>query len=415
MNRKSCYTLLKSITSISSTVLMLSIVHQTASAQCPPPSQVGAPNGLTAAGKDMRTEHTQPWCDPVCVVSTTGGTSCKNAAGNAVSTLGVCNDGIQAQESIKDIEYNLCINIDQQFINDSTYQGLPPGGDYTIPTADAAFYFATLFSVDSNGNGVIDGPEATAARDRGWSLANELNSNGDNIITRNEAGAVKGADDCQLLSTGFTSGLATDDILSYIGLYLGDPMIDKYAGDLEGEDDIKEKLLHYSRTWQPSYWKRSNGSAIVGGKSGVHEFWDTEFSGDSRRVCDAGYTGPYKALYELMKDGTSGGTNPDDDNDDNTGGGSNPNLSDYLDSSCGSSHPYRCPSSGACFTAQQMSDYCGISGAPSNPQPNEPIDDPADDDTSTPEPSDNCSDSHPFWCASRGQCFTEQQMNTYCQ
>lgn len=407
--------LLKSITGVSSSVLILSAA-QLASAQCPAPNPELTPNGLTAVGKDMRTEHTQPWCDPVCVEVTTNGTSCKNAAGDAVTVLGVCNDGIQAQESIKDIEYNLCINIDNQFINDSTYKGSPPGGNYQIPAQDAAFYFATLFSKDSNNNGVIDGAEATAASSRGWELANELNSNGDSIITRTEAGQVKGADPCQLLSTGFTSGLATDDVLSYIGMYLGDPMIDKYAGDLEGEDGIKEKLLNYSRTWQPSYWKKPNGSRISTNPSGVHAFWDDEYtSKSSMRVCDAGYTGPFKELYELMKDGS---VPPDNGNGGGTPPPSGGSLSDYLDSSCGSSHPYRCPSSGACFTEQQMYDYCDIpSGGPSAPQPDPQPEPPVDDGNNGGGlvPSDNCGSSHPYWCASRGQCFTEQQMNNYCQ
>ncbi|GLS27268.1 hypothetical protein [Marinibactrum halimedae] len=390
--------------------------------QCPP-IQLGEKHPAQV-GKDMRTEHTQPWCDSVCVTVLANGTACANAAGGVVGTSGFCHDSSQSVESIKDIEYNLCIDIDDRFIREADYgdrnvpagQSRIPGTDYEMSSADAAFYFATLFSVDSNGNNVIDGAEVTLASERGWQLANELDSNGDGTITRNEAGQVKGSDQCQLLSTGFSSGLATDDILSYIGLYLGEPMIDKYAGDLEGEDKIKEKLLEYTRTWQPSYWK-DNGRTIAGSASGVKAFYDPAYTGTTRRVCEAGYNGPYKALYNSMRDGANTGNPGTDDpgSDDSNTGNPGSNLSDYLDSSCGSSHPYRCPSNRACFTEEQMNNYCSVPTAPSTDPVMPPVDDtPPSDEPDDLIPSDNCGDSHPYWCASRGQCFTEQQMNNYC-
>lgn len=418
---------------------------QVASAQCPAVNNM--PKGLTAAGKDMRSEHTQPWCDPVCSQVTTNGTSCKNAAGQSVTTLGVCNDATQSIESIKDIEYNMCIDIDDRFISEAGYNGQPPGTDYQISTTDAAFFFAVLFSKDSNGNGVIDGAEVASARDSGWQLTNELNLNGDNTITRGEAGQSKGADPCQLLSTGFSSGLATDDILSYIGMYLGDPMIDKYAGDLEGEDGIKEKLLTFSRTWQPSYWK-NNGSSIAQNPSSVHSHWDGQYSGNnSRRVCDSGYNGPYKELYNAVKGGqpvtsnpasrTPPASNPPRPNNpprtnnpppqpsnpvqappSNNGGSG---MDQYRSANCGaSSHPYWCSSMGACFDEEQMRNYCGVSGS-SNANAARPVQSapvqsaPQNNSGNNLTPSNNCGGSHPYWCASRGQCFTQDQMNNYCQ
>lgn len=329
-------------------------------AQCPP-IELGEKHPA-AAGKDMSTEHTQPWCDAVCVNVLANGTACSNAAGQIVTTMGVCNDPLQVRESILDIEYNLCIDIDQQFIDQSGYTGQPPGVNYTISAADAALYFAALFAEDTNNNGVIDGNEVTTAKNRGLGLVAELNTNGDQIIDRNEASQAKGADPCQLLSTGFSSGLATDDILSYIGLYLGDPMVDKYAGDLE--EHVKNNMLAFTRTWQPSYWKTTAGSTIGSNPSAVTAWYDGQYNG-SQRVCDPGYNGKFSQLVSAMSGGSTGGGN----NGGDTGGGSNGDSGngdngnggdgDFpVSNNCPSSHPHYCASTNQCFTPQQMTDYC---------------------------------------------------------
>ncbi|WP_026972080.1 hypothetical protein [Aliagarivorans marinus] len=317
-----------------------------------------------APGKDMRTADTQPWCDPVCVNQLTNGTSCNNAAGDVVTTFGFCNDAENARESIVDIQYNLCIEVDQEFIDLSGYTGQPPSVDFKIPAADAAFYFAALFAEDTNGNGIIDGDEVTLAKNRGWALANELNPSGSGMLTRNEASAVKGEDPCQLLSTGFASGLATDDILSYIGLYIGEPMVDKYAGDLE--EHVKVNLEYFSRTWQPSYWANDAGDAIADNPGGVTDHYNKEYGeGGGYRVCDAEYNGRLVHLYAAMRDGTGsgdngGGTGGDNGGDNGGGsGGDNGGGDGYpISPECPSSHPHMCSSLNQCFTEAQMDSYC---------------------------------------------------------
>ena len=357
MEKNQSLSFLKAIAGVTGTVLVLSSQLANA-AQCPA-IKLGDKHPA-ATGKDMRTKDTQPWCDPVCVNVLANGTACNNAAGQVVTTMGICNDGQQVRESILDIEYNLCIDVDDQFIDDSDYVGQPPGVNYSISADDAKLYFAALFAEDKNGNGVIDGAEATEARDRGIALANELNTNGDGIITRNEASMAKGADPCQLLSTGFSSGLATDDILSYVGLYLGDPMIDKYAGDLETH--IKDNMLAFTRTWQPSYWK-NEGNAIGSNPNTVTAFYDDKYDGNSYRVCDANYNGKFKELVSIMNGGShtgggnSGGNtggNTGGDNGGNTGGDTGGNTNN----NCPSSHPNWCAAKQQCFTDSQMNAYC---------------------------------------------------------
>ncbi|GLS27211.1 glycoside hydrolase family 26 protein [Marinibactrum halimedae] len=83
-------------------------------------------------------------------------------------------------------------------------------------------------------------------------------------------------------------------------------------------------------------------------------------------------------------------------------------LGQYLDSSCASSHPYRCPTNNACFTEQQMNDYCSVPNTPPTP-----VFTPAPAPISTPTPtpimptptSNHCSSSHPVYSASCNQCF----------
>ena len=80
-------------------------------------------------------------------------------------------------------------------------------------------------------------------------MADILNTDGDQIVSRNEATAAKGQDPRQTLNTGMACGLGMDDVLAYVGLYLGDGSISKYQGDLD--DFVKDNMLEFSRTWQP--------------------------------------------------------------------------------------------------------------------------------------------------------------------
>ena len=179
-----------------------------------------------------RTEFTQPDCDTVCVTMIGNGTGCLNAAGVFVSNASICSDPENAREAILDIEFNLNIDIDDNFIASIDYQGAPPPINPSISTEDARTYFRALL-------GQSEGDE----------LTNALNTNGDSFIDRNEASQAKGSDPRQVLTTGFGCGLSTDDILSYLGLYIGDGSIDKYAGDLDSS--VKNNLLEFTRSWQP--------------------------------------------------------------------------------------------------------------------------------------------------------------------
>lgn len=322
-------------------------------AQCPPIAL--GQSHPAQAGKDMTTNHTQPWCDAVCVNVLANGTACNNAAGQIVTTEGVCNDPLQVKESILDIEYNLCIDIDNQYLDESGYAGQPPGGNYQIAYEDAALYFAALFAEDTNGNGKIDGAEVDTAKNRGYSLADELNTNGDGVITRNEASQEKGSDPCQLLSTGFNSGLATDDILSYLGLYLGDPSADKYAGDLE--DHVMANLLSFTRTWQPSYWKTPGGSTIGTDPGTVTAYYNNQYD-SSYRVCDSAYSGKFTDLVAAMGTGSGGNTGGNTGGDTGGDTGGNTGGGYPVSESCPGSHPHYCSSTNQCFTEAQMDAYC---------------------------------------------------------
>lgn len=179
-----------------------------------------------------RTEFTQDWCDTVCVSYVANGTGCMNAAGTFVSNASICSDPDNAAEAIIDIEYNLGIEIDDEFQAMAGYQGPPPGINPSMTVEDAEVYFSALIGVE-----------------KGVELVNLLNTNGDGIVTRNEASIAKGSDPLQLLNTGFGCGLSTDDIMAYVGLYMGDGAIDKYAGDLD--DSVKSAMLEFTRSWQP--------------------------------------------------------------------------------------------------------------------------------------------------------------------
>ena len=179
-----------------------------------------------------RTEFTQPWCDTVCVTYIGNGTACINAAGTVVTNASVCSDPSHAVEAIKDIEYNLGIEIDDQFQAQVGYQGAVPSINPRISVEDAITYFSALIGDQ-----------------KGRELVGILNTNNDGWIHRNEASMAKGADPRQVLNTGFGCGLSTDDIMAYVGLYMGDGAIDKYAGDLD--QSIKDRMLEFTRSWQP--------------------------------------------------------------------------------------------------------------------------------------------------------------------
>ncbi|MBB3696785.1 hypothetical protein KMW28_22910 [Flammeovirga yaeyamensis] len=170
-----------------------------------------------------------------------GNDGCLNSDGYFVSRDGVVSDPENARLAILDIEINLGIDIDDEFIDKCGYQGTVPSINPSISAADAKIYFKALIG------------EQKAQ----W-LIEDLDTNQDGILTRNEASQAKGSDPRQVLRTGFgqENGLATDDILAYIGLYLGDGAIDKYAGDLLPE--VQDNLATFTRTWQPDVMN-SNG------------------------------------------------------------------------------------------------------------------------------------------------------------
>ena len=180
-----------------------------------------------------RTADTQDWCDTNCVTLVgNGNDGCINAEGIFVSRACVCADPGNAIESMIDIEINLGIDIDDSFIAVADYVGAPPPINPVLSYADALTYFQALLG-DQGGR----------------EFADALNTNGDGIIDRNEASAAKGADPTQTLGTSFGCGLSTDDVLAYVGLYLGDGSIDKYQGNLDSS--VKDNMLKFTRTWQP--------------------------------------------------------------------------------------------------------------------------------------------------------------------
>ena len=180
-----------------------------------------------------RTAETQDWCDTNCVTLVgNGNDGCINAEGIFVSRACVCSDPDNAIESMIDIEINLGIDIDDDFIANAGYVGAPPPINPRLSYQDGLTYFQALLGEQG-----------------GRQFADALNTNGDAWLTRNEASAAKGADPSQTLATGFGCGLSTDDVLAYVGLYLGDGSIDKYQGNLDSS--VVDNMLSFTRTWQP--------------------------------------------------------------------------------------------------------------------------------------------------------------------
>ncbi|GLS25740.1 hypothetical protein [Marinibactrum halimedae] len=213
----------------------------------PPPSNGGGsnpgscgsdtnPTGLMSAVSGQRNSDTQDWCDTTCITYLANDTACVNKDNFIVTTGLVCSDPQNAIEAIKDVEYNLCIDIDDSFVAAAGYQAfstsdIPPLNP-VITKADAEVYF----------NALMGSP-------RGTNFVNVLDANNDGILTRSEASQVKGSDPTQTLNTGFGCGLSTDDVMAYVGLYMGDAAIDKYAGDLD--QSVKDNMLKFTRSWQP--------------------------------------------------------------------------------------------------------------------------------------------------------------------
>ena len=180
-----------------------------------------------------RTADTQSWCNTTCVRWIgNGNDGCINQNGEFLSRACVCSDAENDVESIIDIEINLGIDIDDNFIAQADYVGDPPPLNPGISLRDLKIYLAALFGTQV-----------------GHELADVLNTNGDNWVDRNEASAAKGQDPRQTLNTAMACGLAMDDVLAYVGLYLGDGSISKYQGDLD--DYVEENMLRFTRTWQP--------------------------------------------------------------------------------------------------------------------------------------------------------------------
>ncbi len=199
----------------------------------PPNSNNGCGGGSGQIVSGCRTSETQADCDTNCVTLVgNGNDGCLNAAGIMVSRDCICSDPDNAKEAIIDIEFNLGIDIDDEFIAQSGYQGVPPSLNPRITLADAKTYFRALLGAQE-----------------GNQLGDDLNLNGDAWLDRNEASQAKGADPQQTLNTRFGCGLSTDDVLAYIGLYLGDGAIDKYAGDLD--QSVRQNMLEFTRSWQP--------------------------------------------------------------------------------------------------------------------------------------------------------------------
>lgn len=165
-----------------------------------------------------------------------GNDGCINTEGRFITREYAESDPDNTREALLDIEYNLGINLDDNFIAMSGYQGNVPAINPMISLVDAKKYLQAVI-------GKKDGTE----------LADKLNTNGDAWLDRAEATAAKGEDPLQTLGIPSISraggGLAMDDILAYIGLYFGDGALDKYAGDLG--DRIMCNLTKFTRTWQP--------------------------------------------------------------------------------------------------------------------------------------------------------------------
>ena len=192
-----------------------------------------APAGAEPVVSGCRQPLTQSWCNTTCSYWVgNGNDGCINTSGGFVSRACICSDPANAKEALIDIEINLGITLDPLFKQNAGYQGTVPPIDPKITVADAKKWFVQLL-----------GPT------KGAQLASDLDTNHDGILFRSEASAAKGADPTQTLNTGFGSGLSTDDVLAYLGLYLGDGALDKYAGDLDAS--VKTNMLAVTRSWQP--------------------------------------------------------------------------------------------------------------------------------------------------------------------
>jgi|GEM_PF-2766274 len=170
---------------------------------------------------------------------------CLNSDGLFVSQKNVVSNPCNTKEAVLDIERNLGIDIDDQFIELCGYQGTVPSINPTISKGDFVIYMKKLFiGVDEDGK---NGDQYAIE------FANLLDTNNDGILTRNEASQAKGSDPRQILNLepifSLNGGLATDDLLAYVGLYLGDGALDKYAGDLP--QMIQDNMAAFTRTWQP--------------------------------------------------------------------------------------------------------------------------------------------------------------------
>ncbi|GAA4278079.1 hypothetical protein [Aquimarina mytili] len=180
-----------------------------------------------------------------CVTVVANGSGCMNSDGLFVSSKGVVSNPCNTKEAVLDIERNLGVNIDDQFIAQSGYQGNVPSINPTMTKSDFLIYMKALF-INININGKTGDQFATE-------FADLLDTNNDGILTRNEASQAKGSDPRQVLNLEpiFTinGGLATDDVLAYVGLYLGDGALDKYAGDLP--QIVQDNMANFTRTWQP--------------------------------------------------------------------------------------------------------------------------------------------------------------------
>ncbi|SHJ19562.1 hypothetical protein [Aquimarina spongiae] len=180
-----------------------------------------------------------------CVTTVANGSGCMNSDGLFVSVRGVVSNPCNTKEAVLDIERNLGIDIDDQFIEMSGYQGNVPSINPTMTKSDFLIYMKELLK-GININGKTGDQFATE-------FTNLLDTNNDGILTRNEASQAKGSDPRQVLNLEpiFTinGGLATDDVLAYVGLYLGDGALDKYAGDLP--QLVQDNMASFTRTWQP--------------------------------------------------------------------------------------------------------------------------------------------------------------------
>ncbi|MBQ4818550.1 hypothetical protein [Aquimarina sp. MMG016] len=180
-----------------------------------------------------------------CVTVVANGSGCMNSDGLFVSSKGVVSNPCNTKEAVLDIERNLGINIDDQFIAQCGYQGNVPSINPTMTKSDFLIYMKALF-INININGKTGDEFAIE-------FTNLLDTNNDGILTRNEASQAKGSDPRQILNLEpiFTinGGLATDDVLAYVGLYLGDGALDKYAGDLP--QLVQDNMANFTRTWQP--------------------------------------------------------------------------------------------------------------------------------------------------------------------